>query len=123
MRTAIRANALAAWMTAQENPYFAKVIVNRVWADLMGRGIVDPVDDIRATNPPTQRRRFSRPCRRFPPQWLRHEKAAANHHVVARLWPVVSEPSDRNAGDSALFLSALPSTTSSGSACSMRSAM
>src|SRR5262249_757759 len=43
--------ALADWVTSPENPYFAKVIVNRVWADLMGRGIVDPVDDIRATNP------------------------------------------------------------------------
>lgn len=42
---------LADWVTSPENPYFAKVIVNRVWADLMGRGIVDPVDDIRATNP------------------------------------------------------------------------
>jgi hypothetical protein len=42
---------LADWITAPDNPYFAKVIVNRVWADLMGRGIVDPVDDIRATNP------------------------------------------------------------------------
>jgi hypothetical protein len=44
---------LAAWITAAENPYFAKVIVNRVWADLMGRGLVEPVDDLRATNPPT----------------------------------------------------------------------
>jgi hypothetical protein len=44
---------LAAWVTADENPYFAKVIVNRVWADLMGRGLVEPVDDLRATNPPT----------------------------------------------------------------------
>lgn len=44
---------LADWLTAKENPYFAKVIVNRVWADLLGRGIVDPVDDLRATNPPS----------------------------------------------------------------------
>jgi len=44
---------LADWMTAPENPYFARVIVNRVWADLMGRGIVEPVDDLRATNPPS----------------------------------------------------------------------
>lgn len=44
---------LAEWITAKENPFFAKVIVNRVWADLMGRGIVDPVDDLRDTNPPT----------------------------------------------------------------------
>lgn len=45
--------ALVRWMTADDNPYFATVMANRVWADLMGRGIVDPVDDIRATNPPT----------------------------------------------------------------------
>src|SRR5262249_46068082 len=44
---------LADWATSPKNPYFARVIVNRVWADLMGRGIVDPVDDIRDTNPPT----------------------------------------------------------------------
>lgn len=44
---------LAQWMTSPENPFFAKVMVNRVWADLMGRGIVEPVDDLRATNPPS----------------------------------------------------------------------
>jgi hypothetical protein len=44
---------LAEWVTAPENPFFAKVIANLVWADLMGRGIVDPVDDLRATNPPS----------------------------------------------------------------------
>ena len=46
-------SSLAAWMTSKENDYFAKVQVNRVWAALMGRGLVDPVDDIRSTNPPT----------------------------------------------------------------------
>ncbi|MFT3878722.1 MAG: DUF1549 and DUF1553 domain-containing protein [Gemmatales bacterium] len=44
---------LAKWMTSPTNPFFAKVMVNRVWADLMGRGIVEPIDDMRATNPPT----------------------------------------------------------------------
>lgn len=42
---------LAAWMTSDENPYFPRVMANRVWAELMGLGIVEPVDDIRATNP------------------------------------------------------------------------
>jgi hypothetical protein len=42
---------LADWMTKGENPYFAKVMANRVWAELMGQGLVEPVDDIRATNP------------------------------------------------------------------------
>src|SRR5207237_6355613 len=45
--------ALAEWVLAPDNPYFAQVIVNRVWADLMGRGLVEPVDDLRATNPPS----------------------------------------------------------------------
>ncbi len=45
--------ALARWITSDENDYFAQVMVNRVWADMMGRGIVEPVDDLRGTNPPT----------------------------------------------------------------------
>ncbi len=42
---------LAHWITSTDNPFFTRVIVNRVWMDLMGRGIVEPVDDLRATNP------------------------------------------------------------------------
>ena len=45
--------ALADWMTSPHNPYFARTIVNRIWSDLMGRGLVEPVDDLRATNPPS----------------------------------------------------------------------
>ncbi len=43
---------LADWMTSPENPYFAKAAVNRVWAQLFGRGLVDPPDDMRADHPP-----------------------------------------------------------------------
>jgi hypothetical protein len=42
----------AAWATSAENPWFARVQANRVWFQLMGRGLVEPVDDFRATNPP-----------------------------------------------------------------------
>lgn len=41
------------WMTAKENRQFARATVNRVWGELFGRGIVHPVDDFRASNPPT----------------------------------------------------------------------
>ena len=44
---------LADWMVASDNEYFGKVMANRVWADMMGRGLVEPVDDLRATNPAT----------------------------------------------------------------------
>ncbi|MBM81481.1 MAG: S-layer protein [Planctomycetaceae bacterium] len=42
---------LVDWMTASDNPYFAKAFVNRMWAHFFGRGIVDPMDDLRVTNP------------------------------------------------------------------------
>ncbi|MBI1320374.1 MAG: DUF1549 domain-containing protein [Candidatus Hydrogenedens sp.] len=47
-----RRKALAEWLTAPENPWFAKNIANRVWAHFLGGGIVDPPDDVRVTNPP-----------------------------------------------------------------------
>ena len=44
---------LVDWLTSQDNPYFAKAIVNRLWKAMMGRGLVEPVDDFRSTNPAT----------------------------------------------------------------------
>ena len=46
-----RRAVFARWLTSPENAMFARTIVNRVWANLMDRGLVDPVDDLRATNP------------------------------------------------------------------------
>lgn len=45
--------SLASWVIAKENPYFAKAAVNRMWAHHFGVGIVDPVDDFSANNPPS----------------------------------------------------------------------
>jgi hypothetical protein len=45
--------ALVAWMTAPENPFFARALVNRYWKHFFGRGLVDPEDDVRETNPAT----------------------------------------------------------------------
>jgi hypothetical protein len=44
---------LADWMTSPENPYFARTLVNRYWKHFFGRGLVDPEDDMRVTNPAT----------------------------------------------------------------------
>ena len=46
-----RRRALADWVTHKDNLYFARSIVNRLWAHYMGRGLVEPIDDLRATNP------------------------------------------------------------------------
>lgn len=48
-----RRDALADWLTSPKNKFFAPAVANRVWFHLMGRGIVDPVDDFRDTNPPS----------------------------------------------------------------------
>jgi hypothetical protein len=50
---ATRRIAYAEWLTARDNPFFAKSTVNRVWSYFFGRGIIDPADDIRASNPPS----------------------------------------------------------------------
>jgi hypothetical protein len=48
-----RRHLLAEWMTSPDNPYFARNLANRLWAHFLGRGLVEPVDDVRATNPPS----------------------------------------------------------------------
>ncbi len=44
---------LAQWLTSPQNPYFSVSLVNRYWSYFSGRGIIDPVDDIRSSNPPS----------------------------------------------------------------------
>jgi hypothetical protein len=46
-------HALVDWMAAEDNPFFARALVNRYWKHFFGRGIVDPEDDMRVTNPPS----------------------------------------------------------------------
>jgi hypothetical protein len=48
-----RRTVLAEWLTAGKNAWFARNLANRTWAHFMGRGLIEPVDDVRATNPPT----------------------------------------------------------------------
>ncbi len=51
--SASRRTQLATWLTSPDNPYFALSYVNRLWGYLLGRGIIEPLDDIRAGNPPS----------------------------------------------------------------------
>jgi len=46
------------WLTAEDNPYFARALVNRVWRNFLGRGLVEAEDDLRETNPPTNAELF-----------------------------------------------------------------
>ena len=56
---------VAKWATAKENPYFAKSHVNRIWSYLLGTGIIEPVDDIRAGNPATNPELLDRMTQEF----------------------------------------------------------
>jgi hypothetical protein len=90
--------ALVAWITSEKNPYFAQVIVNRMWADLMGRGLVERVDDLRATNPPT-----NGPLLEALADDFREHKYDLKHLLrticTSHLYGLSSLPNERNVAD------------------------
>ncbi|MDA1015773.1 MAG: DUF1549 domain-containing protein [Planctomycetota bacterium] len=60
-----RLEALSEWLTSASNPFFARMAVNRLWARCFGRGIVEPVDDFRESNPPSHPELLDRLAREF----------------------------------------------------------
>ena len=54
-----RRDTLATWLTSRENPYFTRAIANRVWANFMGVGLIEKVDDLRVTNPASNEKLLS----------------------------------------------------------------
>jgi len=60
-----RRDYFATWLTAPDNPYFARALVNRVWRNFLGRGLVEAEDDLRQTNPPTNEELFAALARDF----------------------------------------------------------
>ena len=90
--------ALADWMTSEENDFFAKVHVNRIWAHLMGLGIVDPVDDLRSTNPPSNPALLDALAKHFQ-QTGYDQKELIRTIVLANVYSTSSVPNPTNAGD------------------------
>ncbi|MEZ6112154.1 MAG: DUF1549 and DUF1553 domain-containing protein [Pirellulaceae bacterium] len=105
-KQADRLPPLAEWLTAEQNELFVKSQVNFIWYHLMGRGLVDPIDDFRATNPAVN-----------PPllDALSAELIAANfdlRHMVrmimnSRVYQLSTEPNDTNLEDESNFSRAL----------------
>ncbi|HET6327599.1 MAG TPA: DUF1553 domain-containing protein [Planctomycetaceae bacterium] len=60
-----RRAVFAHWLTAPDNPFFARTCVNRIWGHLTGRGIVEPVDDFRDSNPPSNAKLLDELARQF----------------------------------------------------------
>lgn len=97
-------DALAAWIT--RHPDFARVLVNRAWFHLMGRGLVDPVDDFRATNPPSHPALLEELAGDF----VRHHHDL--RHLLRRIllsatYQRASEPHPGNPDDDTLYTHAL----------------
>ena len=76
-------------MVAPNNPFFARALVNRVWGNFMGRGLTEPVDDVRATNPASNEELFTALSKDF----------IANGFDVKRLIRTISRKGFRFVGD------------------------
>jgi hypothetical protein len=97
-----RRQALADWLTAPENPYFARNIVNRYVAYLLGHGLVEPIDDMRATNPPTNVALLDALAADFV-QSKYNVKHLLRTILRSRLYQLDSQPSKSNASDSRFY--------------------
>lgn len=90
--------ALAEWLTSPENPFFAQVMANRVWAEMMGRGLVEPVDDLRGTNPPTNAPLLEALAKDFRDQKFDIKKLI-RRIATSHVYGLSSVPTERNVAD------------------------
>lgn len=91
-------HALVDWMTRPENPFFARVLVNRLWGHFFGRGLVHEVDDLRESNPPSNPELLDALARDF----VEHKfdmKHIVRTLVTSRVYQLSSEPTDANRHD------------------------
>src|SRR5207244_7694173 len=89
---------LAEWMTKPDNPWFARLAVNRLWKHYLGRGLVEPEDDLRSTNPAT-----NEPLLNYLAQTLVKEKydlkAVTRLILSSRTYQLASVPNQTNRDD------------------------
>ncbi|HYV26010.1 MAG TPA: DUF1549 and DUF1553 domain-containing protein, partial [Candidatus Eisenbacteria bacterium] len=94
--------ALAVWLTSPSNTLFARVQANRIWFQLMGRGLVDPPDDFRATNPASHPELLDALAEDF----VKHKfdvRYLIRLIMNSRTYQLTSEPNETNAGDEMNF--------------------
>jgi hypothetical protein len=92
-----RAN-LVNWMLSDQNPFFAQVQVNRLWAAMMHRGLVDPVDDIRSTNPATNQKLLDALAKVFVESGY-NSKHLLKQIAMSHTYTLSSLPNESNVGD------------------------
>ncbi len=97
-----RRRPLAEWLTAKENAVFARNWANRFWAYLMGRGIVDPVDDVRVTNPPSNPELLDALGREFVRTGF-DQKALLRTIMYSRVYQLSARATKANAADTLFY--------------------
>jgi len=97
-----RMTPLAVWLTSDNNQYFARSQANMIWYHLMGRGLVEPIDDFRSTNPPIYPDLLEALAGRFVEQGfvLRH---LVRTIMNSRAYQLAAAPNSTNAEEVALF--------------------
>src|SRR5262245_6844244 len=93
---------LADWLTAKENVYFARSVVNRYVGYLLGRGLVEPVDDLRSTNPATNPPLLDALAAHFTETGY-DLKQLIRTIMVSRLYQLDSQPTPDNASDTKFY--------------------
>ncbi|MBS0264974.1 MAG: DUF1553 domain-containing protein [Planctomycetes bacterium] len=93
---------LAEWLTAADNPWFARLAVNRLWKNYLGRGLVESEDDLRSTNPPTNPPLLDFLARRFVESHF-DLKAVMRLIMNSRTYQLSSEPTADNREDEQNF--------------------
>lgn len=101
-----RRDVFAAWLTGPQNPYFAKSVVNRIWFHLIGRGIVDPVDDFRESNPPSNDELLNALACDFAEQKF-DMKALIRTVLNSRTYQLSAQPNETNKDDTKYFSKAV----------------
>lgn len=97
-----RRQQFATWLTAAENDLFAAAAVNRIWGDLFGIGIVDPVDDLRATNPPSNPQLLAALADYYRSVGF-DQKRLLKTIVLSHAYSLSSVPNETNAADTRNF--------------------
>ncbi|HZN33524.1 MAG TPA: DUF1549 and DUF1553 domain-containing protein, partial [Pirellulaceae bacterium] len=93
---------LADWLTSKDNAYFSRNVVNRYVGYLLGRGLVDPVDDLRSTNPPSNPPLMDALAKRFTDSSY-DLKQLIRTIMNSRLYQLDSQPTAANAGDTKFY--------------------
>jgi len=94
--------ALASWLTAKDNALFRQNLANRIWAVFFGRGIVEPVDDVRVSNPPSNRELIEELGRRLAAYNFDARKLIRDI-CASRTYQLAATPNATNRDDDDLF--------------------